>query len=487
MDRQDVIIIGGGVIGCAVARELSAYDLRVLVLERDEDVCSGTSKANSAIVHAGFDAKPGTKKAHFNVEGSRRTRALAEELDFAYRPNGALVLCFSEEEREQIKELYQRGLENGLSEEEMEILTGEEARLLEPAISKETVCALHAKSSAIVCPFELTVALAENAAKNGVQFRFLSEVSGIERLPDGRFTVTCADGARFESRFIVNAAGVNADTIHNLVSKELLSITPRKGDYLLMDKEVGSTVSRTIFQLPGKLGKGVLVTPTVHGNLLAGPTATDQDDRQNTATTAAELADVQTRGRLSVPDLPLKQVITSFSGIRAHEKNGDFVIGECADAKGFFDAAGIESPGLSAAPAIGQYLAKLIGEEAKAAKKTDFDGSRKGIPHVALLSDAERAALIAENPDYAQIVCRCENVTEGEIREAIRRNPGARSMDGIKRRVRAGMGRCQAGFCTPRVMEILSEELGIPMEEVCKNRPGSELLVHEERQEEGGR
>ncbi|MCR5675969.1 MAG: NAD(P)/FAD-dependent oxidoreductase [Lachnospiraceae bacterium] len=476
MEKKDVIIIGAGVTGCAIARELAAWKLDVLVLEKEEDVCSGTSKANSAIVHAGFDAKTGSLKARFNIEGSRRMEVLAGELDFAYRKNGAFVLCFSEEERGQVQELYDRGIKNGLTAGDLEILSGDEARALEPALSDEVVCALYAKSSAIVCPFELTCALAENAVKNGTEFRFLSEVTAITREGADGFVVELAGKERVAARFVVNAAGVFADKIHNLVSGKKLSIQPRKGDYLLMDKEVGGTVDRTIFQLPGKLGKGVLVTPTVHGNLLAGPTAEDVDDPENTATTAEALADVQARAGRSVKAMPFRQVITSFTGLRAHEAGGDFVIGPCADAPGFYDAAGIESPGLTAAPAIGLYLAGEIAKAAGAERRTDFDGTRKAIPHVALMTDEERAALIRQDADYAQIVCRCETVTEGEIRESIRRNPGARSMDGVKRRVRAGMGRCQAGFCTPRVMEILSEELGIPMEEVCKNRPGSELL-----------
>ncbi len=481
MEKRDVIVIGGGVVGCAVARELSAYDLDILLLEKEEDVCSGTTKANSAIVHAGFDAEPGSLKARFNVPGSRRMRELAEELDFAYRTNGAFVLCFSEEERDRVRELYDRGLANGLRPDEMEILSGDEVRALEPAVSEEAVCALHAKTSAIVCPFELTCALAENAAKNGAAFRFLSGVTEIGKpvSPDDPYIVRLSDGSEIAARFIVNAAGVEADRIHNLVSEKKLTIRARKGDYLLMDKLVGTLVGHTLFQLPGKLGKGVLVTPTVHGNLLAGPTAEDVEDREETSTTAQALALVRERAYLSVPGMPFGQTITSFSGLRAHEEGGDFVVGECADAPGFYDAAGIESPGLSSAPAIALYLADQVAAAAGAQRRQDFDGTRKGIPHFAQLSDEERAALIAGDPGYARIVCRCETVTEAEILEAIRRTPGARSLDGIKRRVRAGMGRCQAGFCTPRVMELLSGELGIPMEEICKNRPGSELLVRE--------
>ncbi|MBR5116123.1 MAG: NAD(P)/FAD-dependent oxidoreductase, partial [Lachnospiraceae bacterium] len=409
MTTKDVVIIGAGVTGCAIVRELSFYRLDVLVLEKEEDVCSGTSKANSAIVHAGFDAKPGTLKARFNVEGSRRMEALVPELHFAYAKKGALVLCFSDEERDQVQALYDRGIANGLKPEELEILTGDEARALEPALTDEVVSALHAKSSAIVCPFDLTCAFAENAAANGVEFRFLTAVEEIRRDPEG-YLLTTGDGETIRARFVINAAGVHADRFHNMVSDKKLHITARKGDYLLMDKEAGGTVLRTIFQLPGRYGKGVLVTPTVHGNLLAGPTAVDTDDRENTATTAAELAEVQKRASMSVKNMPFRQVITSFSGLRAHEDDGDFVIGECPDAPGFFDAAGIESPGLSAAPAIGLYLAGEIVKAAGAEKKSSYTAERKPFRHFAL-SDAEtQAELIRQDPDYARVICRCETV-----------------------------------------------------------------------------
>ena len=473
MAMRDVTIIGGGVIGCAIARELSAWDLDILLLEKEEDVCSGTSKANSAIVHAGFDAKPGSLKARFNVQGSRMMRDIAKELDVPYDNNQSMVLAVGDDDIAGIQDLYDRGIKNGV--EGLKILTGDEARELEPRLSKNVTAALLAETGAIVCPFELTAAYAECAAANGVEFRFLSEVRGIVPA-DGGYELELADGEKIKTRYVVNAAGVCSDLIHNMVSENKLDITARKGSYLLMDKEAASTVRRTIFRLPGKMGKGVLVTPTVHGNLMAGPTADDEPDRENTATTAAAFSQIRSKASEMVENMPFKVVITSFAGLRSHEAGGDFIIGECGDAPGFYDAAGIESPGLSAAPAIGRFLAEEIAGASGAARKAGYRPERKGIPAVSAMSDEDRAALIEKDPDFGKIVCRCEMVTEGEIREAIRRKPGAKSMDGVKRRVRAGMGRCQAGFCTPRVMEILSEELGVPMEEICKNRPGSELL-----------
>lgn len=472
MNSYDVIIIGAGVVGSAIARYLSRFSAKILVLEKEEDVCSGTSKANSGIVHAGFDARPGTLMAKMNVKGCEMIKELSSTLEFTYRNNGSLVLCFHEEELPALQELYNRGVTNGVKN--LEIISGDEARKREPALSKEVVAALWAPTAGIVCPFSLTIALAENAADNGVEFKFLQEVKNVKKQGEGYEVQT--DKETFFTRAVVNAAGVYADVIHNLVSEEKQTIIPRRGEYVLMDKEVGSLVSATIFQLPGKLGKGVLVTPTAHGNLLVGPNAQDIEDKEDTETTAEGMADIRSRALLSVPNVPYNKTITSFSGLRAHGNSGDFVIGEAKDSEGFFDASEIESPGLTSAPAIGEYLSDLIAKKFSFPKKENFMEKRKGFIEVAKLPKEERAKLIEKNPKYGNIICRCENISEGEILDAIHRTLGAKSLDGIKRRVRQGMGRCQAGFCTPKAMEILSRELAIPMEEVCKNRPGSELL-----------
>ena len=471
--KYDVVVIGGGVIGCAVARELSRYQVKACVVEREEDVCSGTSKANSAIVHGGFDAEPGSLKAKFNILGSQMMEELSKELDFDYKRNGSLVLCFAEEDKPALEALYEKGVKNGVKG--MSIISGDEVRKREPNIEDTVVAALDVPSGGIVCPFGLTIALAENACDNGVEFQFLTEVETIEKEAEG-YVLKTSKG-EIHTACVVNAAGVYSDQIHNFVSEKKLHITARKGDYCLLDKEAGSLVSHTIFQLPTKMGKGVLVSPTVHGNLLTGPTATDIENKEQTATVAEELDSLMSRASLSVKGIPFRQVITSFAGLRAHEDGDDFVIGEISDAPGFFDAAGIESPGLSSAPAIGQWLAQKVAEKLNAKKKEDWNGTRKGIVRPELLSKEERAELIRKNPAYGTIICRCESVSEGEIVDAITRTLGAKSLDGIKRRVRQGMGRCQAGFCTPRTMEILSRELGIRMEEVCKNAPGSEMLT----------
>ncbi len=472
---KDVIIIGGGVVGCSVARELSRFDADILLLERGNDVSVGTSKANSGIVHGGYDAKPGTLKAKFNVAGNAMFDALARELDFPFKRNGSMVLCFDKADIGKLLELKEQGVKNGV--QGLYVLEGYEAvKAMEPYVSENVVAALVVPNGGIVSPYEMTIAYAENAATNGVKFRFGSEVTAIDRI-DGGLQVTCADGFTAQAKYVVNAAGVYADVINNMISPDKMHITARKGDYELLDKTCGYMASHTLFQMPTKMGKGVLVTPTCHGNILVGPTATDVTDKDDVATTPEELASAFDRALLTMPSLNRRNIITQFSGLRAHLDTDDFVIGESAAVKGLYNVAGIESPGLSSAPAIAVHVAEEIAQKLSLGKNANFVAERKGIPHFATLSDEERQKLVAENPLYGRIVCRCETVTEGEIVEAIRRKPGAVDMDGVKRRTRQGMGRCQAGFCTPRVMEILSRELGVPMTEVTKRGGNSQFVI----------
>lgn len=475
--NYDCVIIGAGVVGSSIARELSRYDLKVLVLEKASDVCEGTSKANSGIVHAGFDAKPGTKKAYFNVLGSKKMEALSQELDFPYKRNGSIVLCFNEEEIPKLEELKARGEKNGVVG--ITILTKDKLLEKEPNINKDAVAALFAPTGAIVCPFGLTIAMAENAAVNGVEFKFNEAVKEIRPLTskqsdtgEVRGFEIITDTCTYTAETVVNAAGVYSDTFHNMICEDKIKITARKGEYQLFDKKVGNMVSSTVFRLPGPLGKGVLVTPTVHGNLLMGPTALDTDDKEDVSTTGKGLAEVSDKAAESIISVPGKFVITSFAGLRAHSDADDFLVGKTAE--GFYEAAGIESPGLSAAPAIGEYLANMIAYDLHAVKKADFKAKRVGIKSMALSSAEEKAELIKKNPLYGNVICRCELVTEGEIVDAIKRPLGARTVDGIKRRVRAGMGRCQAGFCLPRTIEILARELEVDVNDITKRNPDSE-------------
>ena len=461
---KDVIIIGAGVSGCAVARELSRYELDICVLEKESDVCEGTSKANSGIVHGGFDAKPGTLKAKLNVLGNQMMDEMAEKLDFPFRRNGAMVVCQSKEEMAVLEELMERGKKNGV--EGMEMLSRSQAFLLEPNLADTVYAAIHIPSSGIVCPFEMNLAYAENAVQNGVQFHLETEVKQIEKMENGFRVLT--DKGMFETRFLINAAGVYADIFHNMVSREKIHITPRRGEYCLLDKNAGNLVERTIFQIPTPKGKGVLVTPTVHGNLLIGPTAADITDKEGTETTSDGLEEVMKKCTKSVKNIPKRQIITSFAGLRAHEDDGDFIIQEVKDAKGFIDVAGIESPGLSSVPAIGVYVRDIMAGLTELREKKEFCEHRKRITRISELSREEQNGLIQENPAYGQIVCRCEGVTMGEILDAIHRPLGATTLDGIKRRTRAGMGRCQAGFCTPKNMELLAEELHLELKDIRK-------------------
>lgn len=470
----DAAIIGGGVTGCAIARELSRFELDIRLFEKAADVAEGTSKANSGIVHAGYDADPGSLKAKYNRLGADSMQAVCAELDVPYRQNGSLVVGFTPEDHARLDGLLEKGRENGVPK--LALVDGERAHSLCPTLAQEVTAALYAPTAGIVCPYELTLGFAENAAKNGVQFTFGAEVTAIDRM-EGGWRLTFANGETIEARVVINAAGLYADVLNNMVSETKLHIVPRRGEYCLFDRTAADLAPMTIFQTPTPMGKGVLVTQTVDGNLLAGPTAVDIDDKEDVDTTAEGLAYALRTAARSVGKLPERQIITSFAGLRAHLESDDFVIGEAPDAPGFLNAAGIESPGLTSAPAIGKALAALAAGLLGAKKKANFDPVRRGIPKFRKMTNDERARYIAEDPAWGRVVCRCETVTEAEIVSAIRRPLGATTLDGIKRRTRAGMGRCQSGFCTTRVLDILSRELGVSPEEITKRGPGSEILT----------
>ncbi|MCM8711418.1 NAD(P)/FAD-dependent oxidoreductase [Clostridium sp. SYSU_GA19001] len=469
----DVLIIGAGVVGSSIARELSKYELNICVIEKNSDICEGTTKANSAIIHAGFDAKPGSLKAKLNVEGNKMFDKLSEELDFPFRRIGALVLCFDERDLYKLEDLKKQGEKNGVFG--LKVLNRDELKEIEPNVTENAAAALYAPTSGIVCPYEMTLGFAENANSNGVEFIFDTTVNGIRR-QEGNYIVSTNNGD-FEAKVIINAAGVFADEINNMVSENKISIIPRKGEYCLLDREAGNLVSKTIFQLPTAMGKGVLVSPTIHGNLLVGPTAVDLDDKLDLTTTRKGLEEVITKGSLSVKNLPVNKVITSFAGLRAHFTADDFVIGEAEDAEGFINAAGIESPGLSSAPAIAVMIENLVVQKLNPSKNKNFNPVRKGILKFRELSNEEKNKLIKSKAEYGRIVCRCETVTEGEIIDAIRRPLGAKTVDGVKRRTRAGTGRCQVGFCMTKTVELLARELKIGVEEVTKFGGNSKLLV----------
>lgn len=469
----DVVIIGGGVVGCATAREIARYNLKTVLLEKTADICNGQSKANTAIIHGGYDAKPGTLKAKYNMLGNVMFDKVCTELNVPYEWNTSLVVSHHPEDEPMLQELLERGTTNGCPG--LRIVEHDELMQLEPNLNPEVCKALLVPTGGIVCPYELTQAFAENAAENGVDFVRNAEVTAIDKI-EGGWRVTSKAGV-YDAKAVVNCAGLYSDEINNMVSERKLHITPRRGEYYIVDKKYRDTFNATIFPCPSKMGKGILVARTVDGTLLLGPTAEDIDHKDDTRTTAFGQAKALDGAHKSWDKIPKRDMITNFSGLRAHcDTTGDFVIGEPDDAPMFFNAAGVESPGLTSSPAIAEDLATQIAGKLNATKKDDFNPIRKGIPKFREMNSEERAAAIAANPDYAKIVCRCETVTEAEIREAIRRPVGARTVDGIKRRTRAGMGRCQAGFCTPRVVEILCEELGLDATEVTKFGGDSALI-----------
>ncbi|WFA08380.1 NAD(P)/FAD-dependent oxidoreductase [Tissierella sp. Yu-01] len=470
----DVVIIGAGITGGFIARELSRYGLNVIILEKDNDIANGTTKANSAIVHAGYDAKPHSMKAKLNVEGNKMFDYICEELDVPFKRIGSHVIAFSNEEMVIINELYEKGIINKVPG--LRIIDKVELLQKEPNINENVLGALYAPTAGIVGPWELAIALMENAMENGVELMLNSEVINIDKLESG-YKVYTKDN-EIKTRYIVNCAGVHADEIHNMVAAPKFTITPRRGQYFLLDKKAGNIVNTVVFQCPTKISKGVVVLPTVHGNLLVGPDAEDIEDKRNTETSDERLNYVKSASMRTSNKIPFNKVITSFAGSRASSDTGDFIIKEAEDAKGFIDVAGIESPGLSASPAIGKYVVELIKEiHGNLKENSKFNSTRKRIIHFMELSEEEKHEIIKRDPRYGRIICRCENITEGEIVDAIHRNAGARTVDGVKRRVRPGSGRCQGGFCQPRVIEILARELNKDITEIVKDGLNSNIAI----------
>ncbi len=469
----DVCIIGGGVIGSAIARELARYDLSIILLEKKSDVAEGTTKANSAIVHAGYDATPGSKKSLFNIAGNRIFADWCRELDVPYKGNTSLVVAFSEADRPGLEDLLERGTQNGVPG--LELLDQKALRAREPNIGPAACGALLAKTGGICCPYEMTIALATQAVLNGVKVLLNCQVMAVSRSING-FLMSTSQGP-VESRILINAAGVFADVINNQLSEDRFTIIPRRGEYWMLDKNYANAFSATIFQLPTAMGKGVLVSPTVEGTVILGPTAEDIENREDVRTTAEKLEEILRTASLSWADIPRKGFITTFAGIRAHTGRNDFILGEAEDVPGLFNAAGIESPGLTAAPAIAVHLSGLVAEKLRARQKPEYLPPWQTAAHFRSMSNDARQAAIAQNPAYGRIICRCEQISEAEIRAAIRRPLGATTLDGVKRRTRAGMGRCQGGFCTPKVLEILSEELNVPQLELTKFGGKSRILL----------
>ena len=463
-------VIGAGVIGGMVARELTRYTDSVCMLERGSDVALGATRANSAIVHAGFDAKEGSLKAKLNVRGSKMMAEVCRQLGVKYKNNGSLVVGFNEEDEKTLLDLCERGKTNGV--EGVRVIYREEILKLEPNIGDSVTVALYAPTGAIVCPYELCMAAVGNAMDNGASLKLNFKVDKIEAIEGGYRVYSGGDFV--DAKYVINCAGLYSDEISKMVGEDSFSIRPRRGEYMLLDREVGAHISHTVFRCPSKMGKGVLVSPTVDGNLLVGPTAEDIDDKEDTTTTAAGLATVRALSGEQVKNIDFSKVITSFTGLRATGSTGDFIIG--MPREGFLNLAGIESPGLSSAPAVAEYALELLceaGYEAKA--REDFVPTRRPMHFFSSLSIEEKNELIKQRPEYAHVICRCETVSEGEILDAIRTNPRPTDVDGVKRRTRASMGRCQGGFCTPYIIDLLAEEMGVDYTAVTKFGGGSTI------------
>lgn len=470
----DVLIAGAGVVGGMIARELSKYNLSVCILEKENDVAMGSSKANSGIIHGGFDPEPDTLKAKLNVAGVDMLYEAADQLNVPYQRNGSLVCAFGVTEESAIHQLYERGLINGVKG--MKKLSGDEARKIEPRLSEACTLALHIPSAGIICPYQLTLSAIGNAMDNGVELKRNFEITDIEHTDV--FTVKSYNGETVQGKYFINCAGCYSDEIAEKAGDCNFNIIPRAGEYLLLDKTEGETVTHTIFQVPTVEGKGILVSPTVDGNLLTGPTAAIVETAENTEVTQNGVDTVIRFATKSVPSIQFRQVITSFTGVRSSEKNGDFIIEASKKVNGLVNVAAIDSPGLTCCVAIARYVVDVLKDiGVKLSKKENWDGTRQNTHAFREMSDEEKDAYIKKNSSYGRIICRCETISEGEILDAIRRNPKALDIDSVKRRTRAGMGRCQGGFCSPYIMKLIAKEQSIPMEQVTKKGEGSYIVI----------
>lgn len=480
-DQTDVAVIGGGVSGTAIARELSRYELNITLLEAAPDVCTGTSKANTALLHAGFNADPDKQKGRLNVRGNELYHErIQHELEVPIEWRGALVVATDEAERPKLDSLLEQGRANGI--EDLEIVEGQRLQELEPHLTDDAIAALWAPTAGIVNPFELTVGFANNAVSNGATVELDAEVTAIEKT-GGTFQVKTEQGD-IEAEIVVNAAGLYADVVSEMVGVDDFEITPRRGEYYLYDKEMDIDVQRTVFPVPSEVSKGIVVTPTDEGNVMIGPNAEEVDDPTNKATTREGLDEVLAGAQETVPDLSKDDVIREFAGLRpAIKETGDFRIQIERRDPGFINVAGIQSPGLASAPAVAEHVVNLVDDlEGGLTEDPTFDPHYSPPPKTRHMSHAERAALIEDDPEYGQIICRCEMITEGEIRDAINEPVGARTINAVKRRVRPGAGRCQGGFCQPRVVEILAEERGVDETEIKLEGDGSEVLIGETKE-----
>ena len=474
MKKTDVVIIGAGAVGSALARELSKYQLDVTVIEKNSDIGGDSSKSNSAIIHTGYDAAPGTLESQLVVAANPMYDEICRDLDIPFKRIGAVLPAFTDEQMEQLPAIKHKAMMNRVYD--VYYKTREELLEMEPELNPEVKGGLYIPRESIIDPFLFCIALAENAADNGVHFMLATKVIGIEQ-KDGAVTMVKTDKGDIECKYVINAAGLYCDEVASFVGKNTYTVTPRKGQFYILDKKTSCQVRMIVLPIPTKITKGKLMCPTMHGNMLVGPTAEDMLDKTDKSTNAEGLESIATEVRRMIPRVNLRDTITQYSGLRAQRNPEGLNIDMYDDLKGYVNISGVRSTGLTNSVAVAAYVVDLLIQSGmKATPKTDFIKTRKGTPHFAELSGEEKAALIAADPRYGNVICRCETITEGQICDAIHRTLGATTVDGVKRRVRAGMGRCQGGFCGPRVIEIIARELGISPDEVCKNDKGSEML-----------
>lgn len=481
----DIIIIGAGVIGASIARELAKYELKTLVLEKNSDVGDETSSANSAIVHSGYDPHPGTLKAELNVLGNEMFTKVCEDLDVEFKRIGSLTVATNLEEADTLTKLYQNGLENGLENgRDIEMVCQSKLREMEPFITKKAIKALYAKNAGIINPFELVVALMENAIDNGVELKLNEEVIAIRRKEDFYYVKTA--NKEYQTRVVVNCAGVHSDLINNLVCEKKEEIKPRKGEYYVLDHFPSEYIRHTLFSVPSSKGKGVLVSPTTHGNYLIGPSSEFVGAKDDKATDTLTLKEVINQAYRLVDNIPMQYVIRQFSGLRAYHDSNDFVI-NCPE-RGFINLLGIQSPGLASSPAIALKAVELIKNELSKfdislIENQSFNPKRRPLYRLNNLTIEERQALIEKDPRFGKMVCRCEKVSLGEVVDCIHRSCGARTVKGVKKRVRPGFGKCQGGFCEPLILKILSEELGKNPLDIKYANPNSYILLEDSYKE----
>ena len=479
MIKTDVVVIGAGAVGCAIARELSKYSIKVTVVDKNEDVGGDASKSNSAIIHTGYDASPDTLESQLVVAANPMYDELVKDLDVPFSRIGAILPAFTDEQFEKLPSIKEKAFKNRVYD--VEFKTGEELLKMEPNLNPEVKGGLYIPRESIIDPFIYVQALAENAYANGVEFMLKTKVTDIV-VEDGKVKKVVTTKGEIETKYVINSAGLYCDDIAQMVGKAEYKVVARKGQFYILDKNTSCQVERIVLPIPTKITKGKLMCPTIHGNMLVGPTAEDQESKTDKSTTAEGLESIAKDVRNLVPNVNLRDTITQYCGLRPNRNPEGLHVDTYEDLGGYVNLSGVRSTGLTLSVAMGKYVVQtMMNIGAKLTLKDNFITKRKGIVKFSEQTREVQDKLIKENPLYGNIVCRCETITEAEIMDAIHRPLGAKSVDAVKRRVRAGMGRCQGGFCGPKVIEILSRELGVPATEITKNQDGSNMVTGKTR------